>query len=86
MLGRLRSYSRDGRWVPLKLIGSRGAMCHLVDKGYAERKTETGPRGGRHESYRPRLAACAELDRSKRPNPLDSPPCAGDRYISRDTF
>jgi len=41
----------DG-WVSAKDIGSRGALDHLVAKGYAERKEDIGPRGGSHYFYR----------------------------------
>lgn len=62
-LGRLRSYSRhEGRWVPLHIIGSKGALDKLVEKGLAERHELRGPRGGTHYQYRPLLAVLAELD------------------------
>lgn len=40
------------RWVPLKNIGSRGALDHIVEKGYAQRRNLTGPRGGSRLEYR----------------------------------
>lgn len=40
------------RWVPLREIGSGGALDHIVDKGYAERREIRGPRGGYHYEYR----------------------------------
>lgn len=67
VLDRLRRHSRSGRrfvagpglplaqrgWVPLWLVRSRGALDHLVDKGYAVRDSLAGPRGGAHWLYRP---------------------------------
>jgi hypothetical protein len=44
---------QDG-WVPLRWIGSRAALAHLVRKGYAEqRMAAPGPRGGERPEYRP---------------------------------
>lgn len=44
----------DGeRWASVKDTGSPTAMEHLVRKGYAERRNETGPRGGELRYYRP---------------------------------
>lgn len=66
ILGRLRSYSRDGRWVPLRVIGSKGALDKLVDKGLADRQNHPGPRGGMHYHYRPKLDVLAQLDERRR--------------------
>jgi len=53
VLARLTRLSDNGtRWVALDTIGSRGALDHLVDKGYAERLESVGPRGGRLFHYR----------------------------------
>lgn len=54
VLGRLTRISGSSRrWVIARNIGSRTACEHLVDKGYAERQVESGPRGGELLSYRP---------------------------------
>jgi hypothetical protein len=55
VLERLRrqSHNRPSGWVHLAVIGSRGGLEHLVSKGFAERRTEPGPRGGEHPYYRP---------------------------------
>lgn len=59
VLARLRKRSEtsgrvgQGGWVRADVIGSAGACAHLVDKGYVERKEESGPRGGEHHYYRP---------------------------------
>jgi hypothetical protein len=39
-------------WVHSSILGSVGALDHLVDKGYAERDSYSGPRGGEHHRYR----------------------------------
>jgi hypothetical protein len=51
-LEHLAQRSGDG-WVSADTLGSRGALEHLKRKGWAERRTELGPRGGEHRSYRP---------------------------------
>lgn len=43
---------QDG-WVPLRWVGSRGALGHLVDRGWAEVRMRYGPRGGERPEYRP---------------------------------
>jgi len=67
VLDRLRTHSHSGGrrvigpglpvaprgWVPLYLVGSRSALDHLVEKGYAQRDSLAGPRGGVHWLYRP---------------------------------
>jgi hypothetical protein len=41
-------------WVPAESVGSRGALDHLVRKGWAERTVQSvGPRGGERYAYRP---------------------------------
>lgn len=40
--------------VPAAQIGSRGAIDHLIHKGYVEvQRTEYGPRGGERQFLRP---------------------------------
>lgn len=45
--------SHRGAWVEADQIGSAGALEHLFEKGYANRKNEPGPMGGKHLHYRP---------------------------------
>jgi hypothetical protein len=40
-------------WVNAGYVGSRGACVRLVEKGWIEVQSETGPRGGVHYEYRP---------------------------------
>jgi DNA-binding PadR family transcriptional regulator len=40
------------RWMSVESIGSRGALKKLVKKGYAEERTDHGPRGGVRLYYR----------------------------------
>lgn len=52
----LKKWSRitgGSGWVHGSVIGSVGALDHLVDKGYAEVDEYSGPRGGQHRRYRP---------------------------------
>lgn len=51
-LQRLSRHTAQG-WVSAAHIGSRHALDRLVEKGCADRKVETGPRGGEHKFYRP---------------------------------
>lgn len=51
-LTRLSRWRRNG-WVRGDDIGSPGALARLVDKGYAERTTTQGPRGGAIAWFRP---------------------------------
>jgi hypothetical protein len=43
-------------WVHGSMIGSSGALEHLVRKGYAEVDIYYGPRNGEHRRYRPKPA------------------------------
>ena len=49
---RLARVSRGERWIAGRLLGSRVALVHLVEKGYAEVQSQAGPRGGEHLYYR----------------------------------
>lgn len=51
-LNTLAQHARDG-WVLAKDSGAPAALEHLMAKGYAARKEEVGPRGGRILYYRP---------------------------------
>jgi len=51
-LKRWSNHTQD-HWVHGSMIGSSGALEHLVRKGYAERDVYYGPRGGEHRRYRP---------------------------------
>jgi hypothetical protein len=39
------------KWVSAKDSGAPAAMEHLVRKGFVERRTDTGPRGGELRFY-----------------------------------
>lgn len=51
-LQRKARFRLDG-FVAADVIGSHGALEHLFEKGYAERQTSNGPRGGVHYFYKP---------------------------------
>jgi hypothetical protein len=48
-------------WIGADVIGSRAALDHLVDKGYALRQDRPGPRGGHHYHYRPTKDAAGQV-------------------------
>lgn len=51
------------RWILDKDCGGPAALEHLYDKGYVERQTRRGPRGGYHYYYRPNDAGVAVRER-----------------------
>lgn len=50
-------------WILDKDCGGPAALEHLYDKGYVERQTRRGPRGGYHYYYRPNGAGVAVRER-----------------------
>jgi hypothetical protein len=53
LIVRLSRRRAGDRWVSEAYIGSHGACCKLVEKGWIEVQSDTGPRGGTHREYRP---------------------------------
>jgi hypothetical protein len=49
---RLARVSAGERWISGQVLGSRGALGKLVEKGYAVVEIRTGPRGGERRYYR----------------------------------
>lgn len=43
----------ERKWVSGRDVGAPAGCEHLVEKGFAERRVEYGPRGGEHLFYRP---------------------------------
>lgn len=52
----------DAAWVLGSDVGAPAACEHLHRKGFVERSTRVGPRGGEHHYYRPTPAGWAKVD------------------------